>query len=58
MSEKQNIIDPPEFEQTSRLLDELRAVIKHEKYDHLPVTRLVGVLELLKAEYIASWMKP
>jgi hypothetical protein len=37
---------------SQQLMDELRAVVKQDKYDYLYDSTLVGVLEMLKWEYI------
>lgn len=37
---------------SQQLMDELREVVKQDKYDYLHDSTLVGVLEMLKWEYI------
>jgi len=50
-----NTVAPPEFAATSQLLDELRELIAQPRYDHLTVSELCGVLEMLKFEYLNKW---
>jgi len=52
---KENVLEPPEFVAVSQLLDELREVIGQPRYDHLTVSQLCGMLEMLKFEYLMKW---
>jgi len=55
-SRPQQPIEVDEFRTSTQLLEELRAVINSERYDHITVSELVGVLEMLQAETLAKWM--
>lgn len=56
MEHDEAILCPPEFGNSSRLLDELRALISDPKYDHLAVSELLGVLDMVHAEYLKKWL--
>lgn len=52
-----NVLKVPEVGLTSMLMAELRALVKEPKYDHLATSELIGVLEMLKFEYLYRWME-
>jgi hypothetical protein len=49
------LITADEFRTSSQLLDELRGVIAEPRYDHITVSELVGVLEMIKSETLHKW---
>jgi len=51
-----SILTPPEFGAASQLLDEIRALINQPKYDHLAVSELLGVLQMVHGEYLHKWL--
>ena len=52
-----SIIQTDEFLCSSQLLEELRSVINQPRFDHITVSELVGVLEMLQFEYLSRWDK-
>jgi len=53
----ESILTPPEFGTSTRLLDDLRTLINDPKYDHLSVSELLGVLDMVHGEYLKKWLE-
>lgn len=52
-----NVIEVPEIGLTSQMMDEIRSLVAEPKYDHMTTSELVGVLEMLKTEYMLKWLQ-
>jgi hypothetical protein len=51
-----NILEIPEVGLSTRLMREIREAVAKPEYDHLSTSELIGVLEMLKHEYLCKWL--